>query len=333
MKITTLLPILVGAIAVLVALNWGSLRAKEPPKPKYLVAEATLPANQPVRSLFIGTREWTKSDKLPDDYLTETTVLRGRFVRRQIEKGEPITEDDLWPFGVTSAMMAKLTSDPTMRGVPVKVDSVSGGGGFVKPGDCVDVAAVGNLVDDPMGLRAKRILQGVEVLAVNQRDSVATEGSQTKGKKKQPQQEKLRHVVLLLSAVQADRLLAVQSLRSVKIQLILAGKDAKRIETPGATVRDALGLGESAAPPAQAKSLPAAEPAQPPKRPPQPDRHVVEVRRGGERETLKFDLKGDSWVPSSSEKEQEGGKEGGKAGGSSSRSNAAESDQFQSVEE
>lgn len=292
MKAKTILPIIVGGIFLLIALNQGFFEEKEAPKPKYLVATIPLTPYGKIRAEQLTTKEWSKAEKMPEEYVPPEQVARlnGRFVRIRIEQGAPITEESLWPTAVTSLMMAKLGSDPTMRGVPVKVDQVSGGGGFVKPGDSVDLMAVGNL---PGELSAKRFLEAVIVLAVNKRDSVRPSGQQKQAKGRRPRSERLTHVVLLLSPAEAECVKAVESYKGIKIQLLLTGRNARSVQTAGATVFDALGI--------TVRDEPAKE--SPPKRtvvkrPPSPpgDYHAVQIQRGQEEETVQFDGEKGSWA-------------------------------------
>ena len=300
MKLTTVIPILVGGIAVLVALNQGLFKAKEPPKPKYLVATTVIPANQAIKTTYVTTQEWTEPGELPPEYVSDIMQVRGRFVRNKIEKGQPIREDDLWGLGVTSSMMAKLDSDPNMRTFTVKVDDVMGGGGFLKPGNSVDVFVFGEL---PRGQGSQVVLQGVEVLAVNRSDTTASSSdSSKKGKKKKAASDaKLKHVTLLLTTTQAVKLAAVESQRRVKLRLLMTGKNAKPIAISGATVNEALGI-ELASSAAEEKLLPVKTQSPESK---QADQHVVHVRRGTERQDHPFRLENGTWVPVE-EEEREG---------------------------
>ncbi len=113
-----------------------------------LVADKDLPAGTVIESTILDWQPW------PDDSLGSGYVvfreedddadrssleepLYDKIVRRTILEGEPITEDKLFSREGASFLAGMLT--PGMRAVAIRVQDVSGVGGFIMPGDRVDV--------------------------------------------------------------------------------------------------------------------------------------------------------------------------------------------------
>lgn len=107
-----------------------------------LVAARPLPAGT---ILKVGDVRW---QRWPNEGLDPNFLLRdkgatpeqdagGRVVLRGITAGEPITATRLIKAGEAGFLAAALS--PGMRAVSVKIDAVSGDGGFIVPGDRVDV--------------------------------------------------------------------------------------------------------------------------------------------------------------------------------------------------
>lgn len=255
MKPTTILPIIVGLTAAVVALNYFG--QKPPPPPTYIVAVKPIAPNQAVTREMIGWKEWREGGELPKDFIRIPEQLISRFARRTIEAGKPIVEDDLHQAGVTSLMMAKLENDPDMRAAVIRVDDVSGGGGFVRAGNRVDILATNN-----RDRSCKAILQGIEVLAVNQMETPGPNpgGQQAKGS---PGNEPPRYISLLLSLRECEIIKAAEATPGVKLHVLLSAANARRQETVGATLSDALGLARSD----ERSEVPEAKPEQPPAAP------------------------------------------------------------------
>lgn len=107
-----------------------------------LVAARPLPAGTILKA---GDARW---QRWPEEGLDPNFLLRdkgatpqqdaaGRVVLRGFTAGEPITAARLIKAGEAGFLAAAL--EPGMRAVSVKIDAVSGDGGFIVPGDRVDV--------------------------------------------------------------------------------------------------------------------------------------------------------------------------------------------------
>ena len=291
MKLGTVIPIVGGLVVTLGVLNY--FRVKPPARPRYFVAIESIDEYQRVPPHLVETVEWTEPGSPPDDYVSsptrmfpaENNVTLLRFAKRPIGKGKPITDNDLFPVGTPSLLKAILMAKPDTCAVPVKVDAIQGGAGFVEPGDRVDVLAVlpnsdGNALD----LVAKPILHGIMVLAINQSDMPT--GSAERGTQPKTEAELPRSVTLALTSKQSIGLSAVAA-SNARIQLILRDKSAGVGTTEGVTLRDAMGFPKVEPPVVVAPPPPPPPPPAKvePKRPPST---VIEVWRGSNREKRVF---------------------------------------------
>ena len=147
-----------------------------------LVAAHNLPAGTILKADDVRWQRW------PQDGLDPNFLLRdkgadpqkdavGHAVLRGFAAGEPITAQRLLKPGDAGFLAAALT--PGMRAVSVRIDAVSGDGGFIIPGDHVDVLLAERfpLMQDgpgPGGLRQSQkqvnsvVLHDVRVLAIDQ---------------------------------------------------------------------------------------------------------------------------------------------------------------------
>jgi pilus assembly protein CpaB len=107
-----------------------------------LVAARPLPAGTILKAGDVRWQRW------PDEGIDPNFLLRdkgatpeqdavGRVVLRGLTAGEPVTATRLIKSGEAGFLAAAL--EPGMRAVSVKIDAVSGDGGFIVPGDRVDV--------------------------------------------------------------------------------------------------------------------------------------------------------------------------------------------------
>jgi len=188
------------AIAVLAALAaaWiaaSSIRPQvqevEAPAPQIATDEVLVAA----RDLNIGAtvspgdlrwQEWP-SEGLPPDYVTKARTpdaqqrKHGALVRVAVRRGEPVTARKVVDADTAGFMAARLAKG--MRAVSAEISPETGAGGFILPGDRVDVILT---YDSPTGaqfgsdLRSETVLTNVRVLAIDQtfNDSTDEEGSQ-----------------------------------------------------------------------------------------------------------------------------------------------------------
>ncbi len=155
-----------------------------PQGPKVLVAQRVLPTGTIITADAIGFQPWPKElvkDAYYIDGSSDVSKLLGTVVRFPITAGEPVTQGALVKPGDRGFLAAAL--GPGMRAITVPVSAKTGVGGFVFPGDRVDLmltqtvkggeGATGDLK------AAETILRNLRVLATDQSTSQETVNGNT----------------------------------------------------------------------------------------------------------------------------------------------------------
>ena len=144
-----------------------------------LFASGNVGRGERITEASLEFRPWP-ADKISPNFITEENRpqaiadLSGAIVRSDIFEGEPLNEAKLVRAGQAGLMAALL--EPGMRAVTTRVAVDSAVGGFILPGDRVDVIHTVQLPrnrnDDNQGAvaaySANTIFQNVKVLAMNQ---------------------------------------------------------------------------------------------------------------------------------------------------------------------
>ncbi len=180
--------------------------------------------------------DWPAS-LVPTGAIHSLAAAEGRVTRRPLVAGEPVLEGALFDVGAEGGLPAVIANEH--RAVSVKVDSVIGVAGFVKPGSRVDVMATVRRVDTSESLPySKVILQDVKVLAIDQKLEEASNG-----------EAQLVSVVTLEVKPEAAQKL-IYSAHEGRLQLALRtpGDDAV-VELASTGVRDVLGTPKRASAP------------------------------------------------------------------------------------
>jgi len=137
---------------------------------KVWVAAHELPAGAAVTAADLRAIDWP-ANALPDGAITDPAQIVGergsgkepRRARHLLVAGDLIVEAKLGGFGEDVSLINKLGSNT--RAMSIKADAVTAVGGFITPGDRVDVVLTqGNYGE----LRAATILQDVRVIGVDQ---------------------------------------------------------------------------------------------------------------------------------------------------------------------
>jgi pilus assembly protein CpaB len=145
--------------------------APVPQGPKVLVAQRVLPTGTIITADAIGFQPWPK-ELVKDAYFIEgesdVAKLLGTVVRFPVTAGEPVTQGSLVKPGDRGFLAAAL--GPGMRAVTVPVSAKTGVGGFVFPGDRVDLVLTQTVkAEQGEGLKASEtILRNLRVLATDQ---------------------------------------------------------------------------------------------------------------------------------------------------------------------
>lgn len=155
----------------------------EPQGPKVLVAKRGLPAGTIITADAVAFQLWPK-EMVQDAYFIDgeasMSKLLGTVVRHPITAGEPVTQGSLVSPGDRGFLAAAL--GPGMRAVTVPVSEKTGVGGFVFPGDRIDLVLTQSISGtDGQTLNASEtVLRNLRVLATDQStESTTSEDGKT----------------------------------------------------------------------------------------------------------------------------------------------------------
>lgn len=107
--------------------------------------------------------------------ISEIMTSDRRVAIRSLAKNEPIIQAKLSGFGYRATLSQVV--DHEMRAVAIRVNDVTGVGGFVLPGDRVDVMHTYNNGDDVVDNVTNLIVRDVRVLAIDQIADESTQGA------------------------------------------------------------------------------------------------------------------------------------------------------------
>lgn len=154
-----------------------------PEGPKVLVAKRALPVGTIITADAIGYQLWPQ-EMVQDAYFidgeADMSKLLGTVVRNPITAGEPVTQGSLVSPGDRGFLAAALA--PGMRAITVPVRANTGVGGFVFPGDRVDMLLTQTVAgsDDAALQATETILRNLRVLATDQStESTTTQDGKT----------------------------------------------------------------------------------------------------------------------------------------------------------
>jgi pilus assembly protein CpaB len=236
-------------VAVLVQVSLGGKKEEpviEEAKVEILVAAHDLGIGQELKSGDVRWQEWPKSSAFPGAIIREDDkkaddFFKGRLARA-ISKGEPMMQSAL--LGEAKGNFVAASLEPGMRAVAIEVSASSTVGGFIGPGDVVDVIltykeSIKTEDDDPRvqtmielnldKMATETILQRIKVLAV---DQIA---------ERKPDEEKIKvgkTVTLAVSAQDAEKLFLASQLGELTLALRGVGDD-KIVQKDWPTISDA----------------------------------------------------------------------------------------------
>lgn len=178
------LALVFGAAAVFLSRNWLERQAhRAPPAAQTQVAEAVSQPARPGRTIVVAAAALKFGAEVRPEHLKEIawsaeTVPAGTFssvqeifsrdgkrvALGQIEVNEPVLATKISNPGQRATLSAVIAEG--MRAVTVRVDDVNGVGGFVTPGDKVDV--IMTRAQDEGGAITEMVAELARVLAVDQ---------------------------------------------------------------------------------------------------------------------------------------------------------------------
>lgn len=159
----------------------GAVPAVDPTGPKVLVAQRALPVGTIITADSVSFQSWPNNlvqDAYYVDGQADMTKLLGTVVRFPITAGQPLTQGALVAPGDRGFLAAAL--GPGMRAVTISVSADTGVGGFVFPGDRIDLVLTQDVKGEGEALRtAETILRNLRVLATDQATASTIEDGKT----------------------------------------------------------------------------------------------------------------------------------------------------------
>ncbi|MCB2080021.1 MAG: Flp pilus assembly protein CpaB [Novosphingobium sp.] len=145
--------------------------AEVPKGPKVLVAQRALPIGTIITADSINFQLWPE-ELVQDAYFidgeADMSKLLGTVVRYPVTAGEPVTQGALVAPGDRGFLAAAL--GPGMRAITIPVSAKTGVGGFIFPGDRVDLMltqTVNGAEGDALKV-AETVLRNLRILATDQ---------------------------------------------------------------------------------------------------------------------------------------------------------------------
>lgn len=234
--------VLFGLLAVFIAQTWlnnqaearlRSLEAQNKPLTTrtIVVASAPLRFGTELTPALLREIPWSQDAVPPGAFHSISQVLTGgkRVVLSPIEQNEPVLALKVTGAG-QRATLSSLVQDG-MKAVTIRVNDVEGVGGFVLPGDRVDVVMTRQV--DKNQASTEVVLQNVRVLAVDQSaDERADKPAIAKA------------VTLEVAMASAQRLWLASSVGSLSLLLRRAGENTSEV-TRRVTLSDLNGTPDS----------------------------------------------------------------------------------------
>jgi pilus assembly protein CpaB len=221
-----------GILAVFVAQVWLNDQAHKQARnlePKPVVTKTIVVAKEPLRfgttltAKMLREVPWPAS-AMPSGAFAKISDVLGhgqRVVLTAIEPNEPVLALKITGAGQRATLSALVRKG--MKAVTIRVNDVEGVGGFVQPGDHVDVVLTRQAKE---GASSQIVLQDARVLAVNQRADERT------AKAALP-----KSVTLEVNTVQAQKLWLAASVGNLSLLLRKAGETADA-QTHRITLKD-----------------------------------------------------------------------------------------------
>jgi pilus assembly protein CpaB len=165
----------VGVRAVLLNPNAGA--GPKVAMTTVVVARKPLEFGNELSADALQEREWPV-EALPEGAFTKIEEVVGaerRVALRSIAVGEPVLKEKVSGFGGRAALSQVI--EEGYRAVAVRVTDVSGAGGFILPGDRVDVLSTISPTNDRLDTITNILLEDVRVLAIDQEADESTGGA------------------------------------------------------------------------------------------------------------------------------------------------------------
>ncbi len=179
-----------------------------------VVAAQDIPFGATIEPHKLTTIQWP-AEAVPGGVYTDLSVILAsaeeeepRRARRAMVKGEIVLRAKLTDFG--EKVTIGQTLGPGNRAMAISVNATTSVGGFVTPGDFVDVVLTSR---DKRGLRAQTILQKIRVIGVDQKTDELNEQAQV-----------ARTVTVEVTPIQGQKLALAQRAGTLSLTLRNAGE-------------------------------------------------------------------------------------------------------------
>ncbi len=218
---------------------------EEPVTSQVLVANRDIPTGRVLGPEDLRWQAWPE-DSVSENFYTEgedvdaIETLTGSASRLVIVEGEPITSNKIVDLNGTGVLAALLR--PGMRAISIPISEITGAGGFILPGDFVDILLTRQVlieeIDEETGEversaklnQTDTIMKTVRVLAIDQQlnESVnAASVGNSATMELTPEQAEL--ITLTRQMAQQDRGFLTLSLRSFKEMIDEYGDDIDKV--------------------------------------------------------------------------------------------------------
>ena len=194
--------------------------------PKVLVAQRALPVGTIITADSISFQQWPK-EMVQDAYFidgeADMTKLLGTVVRFPVTAGQPVTQGALVSPGDRGFLAAAL--GPGMRAVTIPVSAKTGVGGFVFPGDHVDLVLTQTVkAEEGQALKASEtVLRNLRVLATDQStDNVIVDGKTVV--------RKFKTVTIEVTPKIAEKIAVAQTIGTLSLSLRAIGDNQAELE-------------------------------------------------------------------------------------------------------
>ena len=149
----------------------------EAPSSTIVVARQQMEFGTELEPELLREIPWASDERPEGSFATVNEVLNGerRVALRSIAPGELVLKDRISGFGGRATLSQII--EKGMRAVTIRVNDVSGAGGFILPGDRVDVLLTVQPGDGRLDMITDVILRDVRVLAMDQVLSENQEGA------------------------------------------------------------------------------------------------------------------------------------------------------------
>lgn len=224
--------VLSAAVAALLAMSLQSAKSpivEKPPK-KILFATVDIAAGADLNETMFAWLPWPEqysNERFVDHANGADAILRltKLTARVKIYRGEPIIEEKFTSKG-TGPLALQLSSGK--RAVAVRVNAENTAGGFIRPGDKVDVLHTSAQAGDNRVL-TQVLLEAITVLAIDQATDVEGE---------KPRNTFVgRTATLELSPQQAEVIVAAETQGRLSLALRSAREDQSNLQTSDAPFR------------------------------------------------------------------------------------------------